>query len=62
MIKRKKKDETVAQSLKEDEIRFMKAYSIGPYDDDIKKVETNIRKEIEEIEKSTRYKKNQIVV
>jgi len=50
--KEKKKDETVAQSLKEDEIRFMKAYSLGPYDDDIKKVETNIRKEIEEIEKA----------
>ena len=49
---KKKKDDDVlkSQTLNEEEIRLMKAYSLGPYDDEIKELEKQQKTRIKEIE------------
>ena len=39
-------------SLNEEEIRFMKAYSLGPYDDSIKDLEKGVKKQVGAIEEA----------
>merc|ERR1711971_1189852 len=48
----KEKDESLEnqKALNEEEIRLMKAYSFGPYDDDIKSLEKGVKKRIADIE------------
>merc|ERR1719464_682584 len=50
--KDKAKDEELnaQKALNEEEIRLMKAYSFGPYDDDIKALEKGVKKQIADIE------------
>ena len=50
--KDKAKDEELdaQKALNEEEIRLMKAYSFGPYDDDIKDLQKGVKKQINEIE------------
>merc|ERR1712228_892092 len=46
-----KDDELNAQkALNEEEIRLMKAYSFGPYDDDIKALQKGVKQQIADIE------------
>jgi len=48
----KEKDESLEnqKALNEEEIRLMKAYSFGPYDDDIKTLEKGVKKRLNDIE------------
>merc|ERR1711971_1328939 len=48
----KEKDESLEnqKALNEEEIRLMKAYSFGPYDDDIKSLEKGVKKRLSDIE------------
>eukprot|EP01084_Bolivina_argentea_P193821 332496_1 len=52
--KEKKKDEELdaQKALNEEEIRLMKAYSFGPYDDDIKELEKQSKREMTAIEEA----------
>jgi len=48
------KDESLEnqKALNEEEIRLMKAYSFGPYDDDIKTLEKGVKKRLSDIEEA----------
>lgn len=50
----KEKDESLEnqKALNEEEIRLMKAYSFGPYDDDIKTLEKGVKKRLSDIEEA----------
>merc|ERR1719379_1302180 len=50
----KAKDESLEnqKALNEEEIRLMKAYSFGPYDDDIKTLEKGVKKRLSDIEEA----------
>jgi len=52
--KEKEKDEALdnQKALNEEEIRLMKAYSFGPYDDDIKGLEKGVKKRLSDIEEA----------